>query len=476
MAGHEKQLIAFPVHPGVTPLDVVGPLTVLRNLSGTPYRTVVVGERIAPTETDTRMRVVPAATFAEVPRPYAVVVPGGGAATLSAMEDEALLGYVRSTAGTAELVGSTGAGALVLAAAGVLEGRRAAVHWAYADLLESRGVTYAPERWVADGRFLTAAGGSAGIDMMLALLARLKSRSAATLAQLFMEYDPEPPFGPSDRSGDGELARLLRTSPAADRRRPARAEELIRMPAATGGERTIAVVLYPGLTLLDLVGPLQVLTELERFAPQYRTVVVAARIEPMATDVGAEVVPDQTFAQVPHPYAIVVPGGRGGTIRSMSDPEVRGYVRAAAASAAIVGSVCTGSLILASVGLLAGRPATTNWFFSGVLRPFGAHYHRKRWVEHGNVIMSAGVSAGIDMALYLAARLTDEATARRVQRAIDYDPQPPFGGIDWGHVPLLPRAMRGAVGLAAPVIAARPMWVSRVERRSRRDSTRAAVP
>ena len=75
--------------------------------------------------------------------------------------------------------------------------------------------------------------------------------------------------------------------------------------------------------------------------------------------------------------------------------------------------------------------------------------------------MSAGVSAGIDMALHLVARLTDEATARRVQRVIDYDPQPPWGGIDYDHIPRFPRALRGAIGLLAPVIAAKPKRLAR---------------
>jgi transcriptional regulator GlxA family with amidase domain len=212
MPGKEKKYLAFPVYPGVTPLDLVGPLTVLRNLAmGTPYRTVVVGERVQPLPTGARMGVVPAATFADVPAPFAVFVPGAGPATVRAMEDDALVGYVRSAARTAELVGSTGTGALVLAAAGLLAGRRAAIHWAYADLLDSRGATYAREPWVEDGRLMTAAGGAAGIDMMLALLARLSGPSVARLAQLFMEYDPEPPFGPLERDGaDDGLAGLVR--------------------------------------------------------------------------------------------------------------------------------------------------------------------------------------------------------------------------------------------------------------------------
>ena len=233
------------------------------------------------------------------------------------------------------------------------------------------------------------------------------------------------------------------------------------MTADDTGAKTIAVVLYPGLTALDLVGPLQVLTELQRFAPQYRVVVVGAHTDPMATDLPLQLVADRTFAEVPHPDVLVVPGGRIGTIRAMSDPGVRGYVRTAAASADVVGSVCTGSLILGAVGLLQGRRATTNWFFAGVLEPLGASYHRRRWIEDGDVTMSAGVSAGIDWALHLVADLTDEATARRVQLALDYDPQPPFGGIDWAHIPLLPRAMRGAIGLLAPAIAAKPKRLTR---------------
>jgi transcriptional regulator GlxA family with amidase domain len=237
------------------------------------------------------------------------------------------------------------------------------------------------------------------------------------------------------------------------------------MSADRQDERTIAVVLYSGLTALDLVGPLQVLQALERFAPRYRTVVVGERAEPMDTDVRVRMIPDRTFDEVRQPYAIVVPGGRVATIRAMSDPAIREYVRTAAASAEIVASVCTGSLILAALGLLEGRQATTNWFFSEVLKRFGATYLRQRWVEDGKFITSAGVSAGIDMGLHLTQRLTDVATARRVQLAIDYDPQPPFGPIDWAQVGRLPRLVRGGIGLAAPVIVAKPKRLTRSDRR-----------
>jgi transcriptional regulator GlxA family with amidase domain len=452
MAGKERKLIAFPVYPGVTPLDLVGPMTILRTLGRTPYRTVVVGERLEEVATDTPLRLRPTATFADVPDPWAVIVPGGGPATSTAMADDALVGYVRSAARGAELVGSTGNGALLLAAADLVRGKRTAIHWAYREPLEELGGVYAPTRWAEDGRHLTAAGGTAGIDM--ALLAR-KTRlriSGTRTAQLFTEYDPQPPFGRVQPGEDDvELARMLRN---ADGGR-----------ATVAGEKLIAFVIYPGLTILDLVGPLQVLTALERFAPQYRTVVVAASRGPVSTDIGVPMVPDRTFDEVPNPAIVLVPGGALPTIRAMNDPVIRDYVRNAAASADLVTSVCTGSLILGAVGLLEGRDATTNWFYSGILEKLGAKYHVRRWVEEGNLIMSAGVSAGIDMALYLAARLTDEATARKVQLAIDYDPQPPYGGIDYAAIPAVPRAMRGAVSLLAPAVAARTRRVSLHEQR-----------
>jgi transcriptional regulator GlxA family with amidase domain len=212
----EKKTVAFTLYPGVTPLDLVGPLTVLREVGfGWPFRTVVVGERVEPLASDTPLQMVAEQTFGEVSAPYAVIVPGGGAATLHAMRDESLLSYVRSAAETAELVGSTGNGALVLAAAGLLRGKRAAIHWGYGEVLESLGAIPARERWLHEGTFLTAAGGSAGIDAMLHLVSLFKGQAGARLAQLATEYDPDPPFGGIDWSRvDADAATAVPPGPA----------------------------------------------------------------------------------------------------------------------------------------------------------------------------------------------------------------------------------------------------------------------
>src|SRR5687767_4125107 len=116
MFSQQKKLIAFTLYNGVNPLDLVGPLTILRDLP--PYKTVVVGERIESMKSDASLRLMPALTFNDVPNPFAVIVPGGGQATIQAIQDGALLDYVRSTARSAVVVGSTGTGSLVLAAAG----------------------------------------------------------------------------------------------------------------------------------------------------------------------------------------------------------------------------------------------------------------------------------------------------------------------------------------------------------------------
>jgi len=198
--------------------------------------------------------------------------------------------------------------------------------------------------------------------------------------------------------------------------------------------KDIAFILYPGLTLLDLVGPLQVLNGMCERSQRFRTVVVAKDIGAVDVDVPLRLTPSGTFSDVTKPSVVIVPGGAAPTIRAMGDEELIGYLRETAKSADFVCSVCTGSLLLAAAGLITGRQATTHWGCSRMLEALGARYTRKRWVQDGKFITSAGVSAGIDMALYLVSKLTDESTARSVQLGLEYDPEPPFGRINWEEV------------------------------------------
>jgi transcriptional regulator GlxA family with amidase domain len=228
--------------------------------------------------------------------------------------------------------------------------------------------------------------------------------------------------------------------------------------------RVIAFLVYPGMTPLDLIGPLQVLKMLEGTG-DFRVVTVGERVEPMITDTGLSVVPERAFADEPRPFALIVPGGVAGTMRAMVNDALVGYVRAAGESAEVIGSVCTGALILGAAGLLEGKEATTHWSFLQQLARLGAKPVERRWVEDGKVITSAGVSAGIDMALALAARLAGEAAARTFQLIIEYDPAPPFGGMDRSRIDpeLLARLFAAAgAGDVPGIFAAKPELFARL--------------
>jgi transcriptional regulator GlxA family with amidase domain len=168
----------------------------------------------------------------------------------------------------------------------------------------------------------------------------------------------------------------------------------------------------------------------------FRTIVVGRDIGAVEVDAPLRITPSGTFSDVTKPSVVIVPGGEAPTIRAMGDEELMGYLRETTDSTDFVCSVCTGSLLLAAAGFLTGRQATTHWGCYRILEALGARYTRKRWVQDGKFITSAGVSAGIDMALYLVSKLTDEATARSVQLGLEYDPEPPFGRINWEGVDL----------------------------------------
>ncbi|HEY5700450.1 MAG TPA: DJ-1/PfpI family protein [Acidimicrobiales bacterium] len=200
---------------------------------------------------------------------------------------------------------------------------------------------------------------------------------------------------------------------------------------ASDDRKQIALVLYPGLTPLDLIGPLQALSALPRIDDSFDVMVVAESKDVVASDSIVALGPSHTFDEAPAPFAIVVPGGGEPTLRAAGHHPLLDYVRQAADTAEVVMSVCTGALILASLGLLDGRPAATHWAYVDVLEHLGARPMQARWVEDGKYLTTAGVSAGIDGGLHLAARLVGEDAAKLIQLGMQYEPEPPLGPIDW---------------------------------------------
>jgi transcriptional regulator GlxA family with amidase domain len=184
----------------------------------------------------------------------------------------------------------------------------------------------------------------------------------------------------------------------------------------------IAIVLFDRLTALAAVGPYEVLSRL----PGAKVTFVAERPGPKRTDTGHLALhADAGLAELPRPDIVLVPGGPGQS-ELMQDGSLHAWLRAAHETSTWTASVCTGSLILAAAGLLAGRRATSHWLALEELGQLGAQPVSERVVFDGKLVTAAGVSAGIDMALSLAARIAGERVAQAIQLGIEYDPQPPF--------------------------------------------------
>ncbi|MGH7011512.1 MAG: DJ-1/PfpI family protein [Caulobacteraceae bacterium] len=183
-------VIVFPLYPGVTQLDFTGPMQVLSRLPGT--RIILASKAGGALEAD-GLRLADLAVLKEQDRCDVLCVPGGPGATAAGLDEE-FVGEIRRLAKGARFVASVCTGSLVLGAAGLLEGRRAACHWAWRELLALFGAQPADERVVRDGNLLTGGGVTAGIDFALALAAEIAGEEIAQAIQLSLEYAPAPPF------------------------------------------------------------------------------------------------------------------------------------------------------------------------------------------------------------------------------------------------------------------------------------------
>jgi transcriptional regulator GlxA family with amidase domain len=190
----------------------------------------------------------------------------------------------------------------------------------------------------------------------------------------------------------------------------------------------IAIVVYPGFTALDFIGPYEVL----RWLPDAEIRFVWHEPGPITADSGVLVIgATHSFAETRSPDVVLVPGGMT-TVAHARDETLLDWVRTAHRSATWTASVCSGSVILAAAGLLDGKRATSHWMALPILKTLGAiPVSDERVVHEGDIVTSAGVSAGIDLALWLAARIGGDDRAKAIQLSMEYDPEPPF---DSGHM------------------------------------------
>lgn len=190
----------------------------------------------------------------------------------------------------------------------------------------------------------------------------------------------------------------------------------------------IAIVLYPGFTALDFIGPYEVL----RWLPDAEVRFLWHEIGPIAADSGVLVVgATHSFDETPCPDIVLIPGGMS-TMEHARDERLLDWVRTAHSTATWTASVCSGAIILAAAGLLKDKRATSHWMALAALKALGAKpVGDERVVHEGDIVTSAGVSAGIDLALWLAGEIVGEERAKVIQLSMEYDPQPPF---DSGHM------------------------------------------
>lgn len=184
---------------------------------------------------------------------------------------------------------------------------------------------------------------------------------------------------------------------------------------------TVGMLLFDGVTQLDLTGPYEVFARM----PNTAVHLIAASLAPVRTEWGMLITPDSSFEDAPSLDLLCVPGGWG-VDACLEDETLLAFLRTRAERAAYLTSVCSGALILGAAGLLSGYRATTHWMSLDLLPFFGAEPVQQRVVRDRNRITGGGVTAGIDFALVVAAELFGDPVAQRIQLAIEYVPAPPF--------------------------------------------------
>lgn len=205
------------------------------------------------------------------------------------------------------------------------------------------------------------------------------------------------------------------------------------------GDEQIAMLVYPGMTVMDLVGPHCMFGALMGATLH----IVSKTLDPVTSDAGLTIVPTATFDTCPRDVTVLfAPGGTDGTLAAATDPQTLAFMADRGARAKYITSVCSGSLVLGAAGLLDGHKATSHWSCRDALAGFGAIPTDARVVRDRNRITGAGVTAGLDFGLAMVAELRDRTYAECTQLMSEYDPDPPFNA---GSMKTAPPAVKAAM-------------------------------
>lgn len=229
-----------------------------------------------------------------------------------------------------------------------------------------------------------------------------------------------------------------RAQPANPSRSPDSRHDMSAAPASWSRHDQIAMLVYPRMTALDLIGPQYMFASLMGA----KVHLVGKTLAPVTSDTGVTITPTTTFGDCPRDLTVLfAPGGTDGTLNAMRDAETRAFMADRGSRATYVTSVCTGSLVLGAAGLLKGYRATSHWAARESLAEFGATPTDERVVKDRNRITGAGVTAGLDFGLAMLAELRDQTYAQGVQLICEYDPHPPFNAGSIHTAPPQVRAM-----------------------------------
>jgi len=350
-------------------------------------------------------------SFEDIKEADILYLPGGENIE-AILNDQTTINWIKNIDATSEHTMSVGSGTLLLAKAGLLKEKKAATHWYHKTELEKFGATYTTENYVKDGKYHTGMGASASIDMVLSLINDIAGEQTAKSMQLFIEYDPAPPV-------------QSRTFKKADSSVVAIAQNLVtkKLKDSVTQNKTIAMLLYDGFTMLDITGPYQVFKELESLG--YKMKFVAKEKGIIPADMILTYDAEYSLSEVDDATILFIPGGSL-TAAAMKDAELVNWVNKIDKTTDYTTSVCTGSLVLAKAGLLKNKNATSHWYTGQFLKDYEATYSHKRYTIDGKYLTGAGVSSGIDLALLIVKEAISEDYAKAIQLKIGYFPNPPF--------------------------------------------------
>lgn len=426
--GHPKlpvKTIGILVYDGVSTLEAIGSMVVFSELMDVKVEYIGLQTGIVSTDL---ADIVVERSIEDVNQLDVLVVTGGTRDGLQAvLGNSVLLDWIQRLDQGTKLTAGVGYGSLLLAEAGLLRDRQISFSLPLAEENTlAIGSRFNDARYTHDDKYWTSVGGTAAIDMGLAMIEAIAGTTHLQGAMLDLEYDPAPPFdGGTGETASSDILDLFMASTYRHGELTLFDGSAPQAPASTNSTEMmqVGILVYDGFFTLDAIGPLAVLSQMENTQVNLIRYGDKEEIKSGRTRL---IVP-LTISDVSALDLLLVPGGSNGTWEMVQNPEVLDWIRLIDTNSRYTTSVCTGSWVLGAAGLLQNRQATTNWYRAGqMMERFGAQFEPVRYTSDDKYWTSAGVSAGIDMSFALIAEIRGEEPAQTAMMRLQYHPEPPI--------------------------------------------------